>query len=292
MQLTQINPHFFACDQDWDDMPEHGYGRLCEACDRTLIDFTGLSEQEILTQQIANDFKLCGSYTKLQIDRIYRYQLLQESKKKTPWLVSLLMGGSMLSPLLSNAQTPFITDSLITQSPAIPGVPGNIQLPLLTRKGASMDTMYVSGTIVDNTSGETLPFAVVRVEGVEGHVFSNIDGRFEITLPVRDTVYKMHFEVVGYKDSTLLLSQTNIQNKVIELEPLDFYVETCRPESRYLGGMVGTMIIVKYNPYHMKFRPKVWLNPANWYGLSKRAISILIRKQLDKKFGVIKSTDN
>lgn len=120
MQFTQINPYFFACDQEWDTMPEHGDGRLCEACDRVLIDFKGLREQEILNLQIANDFKLCGSYTKTQIDRIHRYHMLQESKKKIPWLVSLLMGGSLLAPTMSNAQSPFAIDSIITLSPSLP----------------------------------------------------------------------------------------------------------------------------------------------------------------------------
>lgn len=286
MQFTQINPYFFACDQEWDAMPEHGGGRLCEACNRTLIDFTRLSEQEILTLQIANDFKLCGSYTRTQIDRIQRYHLLQESKRKTPWLVSLLMGGSVLAPVLSNAQFPFATDSLITQSPDIPGVPGNIQLPLLTTKNLSLDSIYVSGTVIDINSGETLPFAIIRIEGIEGQTFSDIDGRFELTLVAKDISYNMNVWLEGYKDSTVLLSQTNIQNKIIELEPLNFFVEACRLElSERIQGGPGMVIIKEYKPYSMKFPAKVWLNPAYWYGLTKRAISILIRKQKDKKLG-------
>lgn len=285
MQFTQINPYFFACDQEWDAMPEHGEGRLCEACDRTLIDFTSLSEQEILNLQIANDFKLCGSYTRTQIDRIHRYHLLQESKRKTPWLVSLLMGGGVLAPVLSNAQAPFATDSLITQSPAIPGVPGNIQLPLLTTKNISLDSIYVSGTVVDINSGETLPFAIIRIEGVEGQTFSDIDGRFELALPAKQATYNINVWLEGYKDSTVVLSQTNIQNKVIELEPLDFFVETCRPEFRYQGGGPTSITVIEFDPYSMKYPAKVWLNPAYWYGLSKRAISILIRKQREKKQG-------
>ncbi len=288
MQFTQINPYFFACDQKWDDMPEHGDGRLCEACDRVLVDFTGLSEQEILTQQIVNNFKLCGSYTKTQIDRIHRYHLLQESKKKTPWLVSLLMGGSILSPLLINAQSPFPIDSIVAQSPAIPGVPGNISVPFLKTKYVSADSIYVSGVVKDMTSGETLPFAILRIEGVEGQTFSDIEGRFDFTLPVKDTSYSMNVWLEGYKDSTIILSQTNIQNKAIELEPLNFFVEGCRPEVRYQGGGPISVTIIEYSPYWMKYPAKTWLNPANWYGLSKRAIWILIRRQKDKKQGLVK----
>lgn len=285
MQFTQINPYFTACDQQWDAMPEHGDGRLCEACERVLIDFTGLSEQEILSQQIANDFKLCGSYTRTQIDRIHRYHLLQESKRKTPWLVSLLMGGGVLAPVLSNAQAPFATDSLITQSPAVPGVPGNIQLPLLTTKNVSLDSVYVRAVVKDITSGETLPFAVIKVDSIGIHTFTDIAGWFELTLPGKENDYTINVWLEGYKDSTIVLSQTNIQSIVIELEPLDFFVETCRPEFRYQGGGPTSITVIEFDPYSMKYPAKVWLNPAYWYGLSKRAISILIRKQKDKRQG-------
>ncbi len=105
MKLTPINPHFNACDQKWELMPEqeHG-GRLCETCERVLVDFTQLSEQQVLNQQRDNNFKLCGRYTRGQVDRLHRHLAMEESQYKRPWLVSLAIGVGSLLPLGVAAQ--------------------------------------------------------------------------------------------------------------------------------------------------------------------------------------------
>ena len=85
-------------------MPEQDGGRVCESCERVLVDFTQTTEQEVLNQQRANDFKLCGRYTRGQVDRLHRHLTLEESQNNRPWLVSLAMGLGSLLPMGAAAQ--------------------------------------------------------------------------------------------------------------------------------------------------------------------------------------------
>ncbi len=114
MKLTPINPHFNACDQKWELMPEQDGGRLCESCERVLIDFTQTTEQEVLNLQRANDFNLCGRYTRSQVDRLHRHLTLEESQSNRPWLVSLAMGFGSMLPMGVAAQDNLTVDSVST----------------------------------------------------------------------------------------------------------------------------------------------------------------------------------
>ncbi len=112
MKLTPINPHFNACDQKWELMPEQDGGRLCESCERVLVDFTPFTEQEVLNQQRDNNFKLCGRYTRGQVDRLHRHLTIEETQNHRPWLVSLAMGlGSMLPVGVAAQDSP--TDTIV-----------------------------------------------------------------------------------------------------------------------------------------------------------------------------------
>jgi hypothetical protein len=117
MKLTAINPHFNACDQKWDLMHEQDDGRLCQSCERVLIDFTRTTEQEVLNQQRSNDFNLCGRYTHRQVDRLHRHLTLEESQNNRPWLVSLAMGLGSLLPVGVAAQNNLPMNSTGEETP-------------------------------------------------------------------------------------------------------------------------------------------------------------------------------
>lgn len=55
------------CYQDWGAMAKVPGGRLCAQCDKTIVDFSKKTWEDILEIQKASEFSTCGKYSKKQI---------------------------------------------------------------------------------------------------------------------------------------------------------------------------------------------------------------------------------
>ncbi len=60
------------CTESWDDMQPSAAGRYCDSCRKNVIDFIGLSNQQILNQ-IAGQSRLCGKFNDTQLIDFNRY---------------------------------------------------------------------------------------------------------------------------------------------------------------------------------------------------------------------------
>ncbi len=298
MKLTTINPHFNACDQKWEQMPEQDGGRLCQSCERVLIDFTQTTEQEVLNQQRSNDFKLCGRYTRNQVDRLHRHLTLEESQNNRPWLVSLAMGLGSLLPVGVAAQQntlhvedinltpdsaeyeiinivagklrpPSTADEVInvdtikvpiTYSVPMPGVPGDLRYPLLAIDSAGKEYIEINGKVLDTETGETIPFASVWVEGTKIGVATDFDGYFSLKVPASYGKLTLVASSLGYLADSAAVDLSIVLKQELKLElVMDLHVK---------GMMVGIL----YSKPTFGQQLKRWSNPAHWYRAIKNRL--------------------
>ena len=231
MQLTPINKHFNACDQQWDEMPQQDNGRHCQQCDRVLIDLTDKTEQQVLDLQVQHNFKLCGRYTLDQVHRLDRYLTLQEQPKRSyiPWLVKLAMGlGASGLPMVAAAQEPLPGSWIDQPLPAdtlIDIYPG-YHSPWVRPQKEVFNT--ISGVVKDSTDGEVLPFVNVTIVDADGHVLAgvttDIDGRFQLKYQegwLAQNV-KLRFSYLGYehkeKDLTDIVMKDEYEESMCIME--------------------------------------------------------------------------
>lgn len=67
------------CHEDWQEMTPQEQGRFCEACSKVVIDFTQMSEEEIIHFfQKHQSQAVCGRAKKTQLNRIYKPQKFLE----------------------------------------------------------------------------------------------------------------------------------------------------------------------------------------------------------------------
>lgn len=62
--VTVNNP----CSQKWDSMNPHGEGRFCESCNKTVVDFTKMKNEEILSYLKNQPGKTCGYFLPHQVE--------------------------------------------------------------------------------------------------------------------------------------------------------------------------------------------------------------------------------
>jgi hypothetical protein len=60
------------CDKSWNEMTPETDGRFCGSCEKSVIDFTRMSDFSIVNYlESHRNEKVCGRFTKPQLDRVY-----------------------------------------------------------------------------------------------------------------------------------------------------------------------------------------------------------------------------
>ena len=68
IQYTIQNP----CDESWNDMTPESSGRFCGSCQKSVVDFTVMSDFSIVNYlENHKHEKVCGRFTKPQLNRVY-----------------------------------------------------------------------------------------------------------------------------------------------------------------------------------------------------------------------------
>lgn len=84
------------CGENWDKMGEAGNGRFCDACSKTVVDFTLMSDRQVLSYLGDRNKKVCGRFAPDQLNRDFR---MSQEKGRRPWSVvwRLALVGMLLS---------------------------------------------------------------------------------------------------------------------------------------------------------------------------------------------------
>lgn len=96
------------CNEKWDEMSPQQQGAFCKVCTKTVVDFSKMSDREIITFLAKNkQQKTCGRFYKHQLNRpIIAHEPKSNWWKQTSqFLLSILMGLSLPTWLKANPNT-------------------------------------------------------------------------------------------------------------------------------------------------------------------------------------------
>jgi hypothetical protein len=222
------------CDKSWNDMVPETTGRFCGSCEKTVVDFTGMSDFSIVNYLESHKTeKVCGRFTKPQLDRVY--QLNQPVFAPSFDLRAVVLGLALttFSAVHSFAQTepqePIKIDTTIHVVPPI--VVGTIQQvdpinvePVVVGKVApSYDhskEKKASGVLT--TSSKNFKGITVQLKDAEGKVLkaTQLDSKGRFAFDLDWKLNPAFIEVSGdhYEQTTLYFNYMHsIVNMKIEL---------------------------------------------------------------------------
>jgi hypothetical protein len=70
-----------SCHENWNNMNETGQGRFCGSCQKNVIDFTAMSDEDLVSFFKNNTGNVCGRLTQQQLQADHRIP-----GKRIPWL--------------------------------------------------------------------------------------------------------------------------------------------------------------------------------------------------------------
>ncbi|UOQ54064.1 carboxypeptidase-like regulatory domain-containing protein [Hymenobacter cellulosivorans] len=191
------------CAQPWAAMTSQGAGRHCAACQKVVIDFTQKTDAEILAMlQAAAAGRTCGRFAASQLGR--PLQPLLVAPRAAWWQTAVaataaVLGLQAVLPPAAQAQHP-ISQRPSTNQP-------ELALQAVTKTAIPAPTggkpLLLTGRVVDNESGEALPYVTVLLEGTTHGVSTNAEGAFSLTVFPEDQHRPLLISSIGYVPQTL-----------------------------------------------------------------------------------------
>jgi azurin len=201
------------CHENWNSMSPTHQGRFCGSCQKEVIDFTTMTDDEL--------FRFFADKTKQSVcGRTLPYQLNTplakpvEHKKKKFWYISYL---TSLLLFFSKQEVRAQVKPQVTTTPV--AKPTETRLGRMTRLPVKEEVKegFVTGKVTDD-KGNPVPYATVIVSGTKIGTAADEQGNFNIRAKTGD-VFKI--SCVGFETKMVTLSNTGFQTIVLSSATMD-----------------------------------------------------------------------
>ena len=178
------------CHENWDQMTPRDKGRFCASCQKTVVDFSAMSDR-----QIAEFFKkpvssVCGHFAQDQLGRD-----IDMARKRIPW-IKYFFQFSLPAMLISAKAT--AQGQIAVRGDTVCIVPDSLkskQSPKVT------DENLVEGKISDR-NGNPVPYANIMVKGTKNGVVADSMGAFQIMVKPG---LELEISSVGFVSQTIII---------------------------------------------------------------------------------------
>jgi hypothetical protein len=223
------------CNESWTSMTTIEKGKYCSACSKSVIDFTSLTDTEILRLIEKARGKVCGRLDNKQLNRIIE---IQGKQNIGTGIYKLLTGLIFLSTTnnldaknvdlkrIERFKTEFLqksNDSIILND--------TLTLPTDSLKS------IIKGTVIDNETKEPLAGATIQLKGKPFGTTTDINGIFKLNIREEFLSEKMIFQVfyVGFETNEFTVNKNDLP---IDKELLILPSQT---------ALLGEVVIIKQN---------------------------------------------
>ncbi|MGI4870004.1 MAG: carboxypeptidase-like regulatory domain-containing protein [Janthinobacterium lividum] len=207
------------CHESWAAMTPASVGRHCAACQKTVVDFTRMTDSEVVTFLGKNASVSCGRFRESQLSR----PLLAAAQPVAGWrrwagaMLALLGVGTVFGlkaqaqaglPVHSGGPAPAgaVRASQVAGSPVatVGNQPAVSSQSSPTHQAAAR---LLHGTVVDSATHRPLPWVQVLLAGTKLGVATDADGNFQLEIPASKarSAMEVRFAYLGYKPAKRLL---------------------------------------------------------------------------------------
>ncbi|MBC9910580.1 carboxypeptidase-like regulatory domain-containing protein [Chitinophaga varians] len=172
------------CQQPWEDMTPDARGRFCGSCQKSVIDFSILSDSQIVALLSDTSQKYCGRFKKSQLDRLILPE--QQAASLLPAAVlSVMLAASVPAAAADNHSQHLPTDTTVSRT--------------ITGKVTMEDGALIPGTSI-------------RVKGTKTGTITDPNGHYRLNIPSAPSGQQvvLVFSYIGCleKEVTLAAQQT------------------------------------------------------------------------------------
>lgn len=209
------------CHENWHNMISQAQGRFCGSCQKMVVDFSVMSDKEILDYISNASQHMCGRFSNDQLNREIK---VAENKRRFSWAYvwNLLLATFLLTDSYGQGKPVVKKKPVTTKKPVNknkPNIqPGNL-LPMMGAVAVIEPDQLIlpapreiSGAVLEEFSTKPIPNASVFIKGISKGTMTDSMGNFHLQIDKADTV-ELVISSIGYVSKTLVLdSKTNLQD--------------------------------------------------------------------------------
>ena len=175
----------YRCDQNWNSMRRTEVGRFCNQCNRNIIDFSIMSDTEIINY-LKTHKEICGKLHESQLDRALIQSDLKRRKGWVRWASLIFSAIASSSLIAQNTTTPINTNYENSNDNLNSAKNENGQV--VSEKNAS-EIIVLKGKVINGATGKKVAGAKIFIDSAHT-VKSDKHGYFEVQLKKSDLVNK------------------------------------------------------------------------------------------------------
>ena len=205
------------CHENWQNMTPKEQGRFCGSCQKTVVDFSTMTDKEMLDYISKASHHVCGRFSNDQLNKDIK---ITDNKKRFSfaYLLNLLLATLLVTE--TNAQVKPVKKKKppvhkIKLAPIITmGMIGIVE------PDTKVLPVKVYGTVLDAATKLPLPHATIRIVETFNTILADTSGNYNVFL--KNDALTLEFSAIGYETQTWVLNKDSALNKKIFLKRPDF----------------------------------------------------------------------
>jgi hypothetical protein len=228
------------CHERWDAMTPSEKGRFCASCQTQVVDFTGLSDREVIQLIERSSGKVCGRLHPQQLDRPMVFE---------PWVqrASVRFSGFFAGLMMLSSAQPSNVQASGGQAEVVSvfseGTTASGDSCLIVENEQNQDSLknVIHGRVLDAETNLPVAFANVFAQDTSSGTSSGFDGEYFLKVSTRDMkdVVTVIVSYVGFEHYEFSVSSDELMHGIardIHLKRMDSNVD--RIEEHYYKGLI------------------------------------------------------
>lgn len=197
------------CHEDWNTMTPTQQGKFCSACSKQVIDFSLMSDHQILNVLSHQSGKLCGRF---DAEQLQRPLIETKIKKKKSWWMALTM------PLLFLFERSEAQDTRILKDTTHYEMDTTVLMGAVARIVPDKQ-IVMTGKVVDENNNPLAFASVVQKGTIHGTTTDSL-GNFSTIINSYDDSATLTASFIGFSstDKTIRVSDKNSNDIIINLK--------------------------------------------------------------------------
>lgn len=183
-------------------------GRFCESCNKQVVDFSLMTDHEVLNYFTKNTGKVCGRFANDQLERSFTEA---KQPKQKSWWIAMLMPLLLLVNKVNAQKKNFINNKaaiIKKSSKEVPVLLGDIATksiePLIDSELSN--NISINGRVV-NEKGEAVPYATVHEKDFVAGTAADSAGYFELQTKSVSNNTIIEASAIGYKSNEIKMDE-------------------------------------------------------------------------------------
>lgn len=218
------------CHEKWSEMTPKEQGRFCKSCEKILVDFTAMSDQQLINYFQNYNGKLCGRFRKDQMNRTIKP--LPSPSFSRSYAASGLLAAGLLFGGMAEAQVnpingkivlgqtkddedcemPILIDGedIVCIFPELSDIDSECEMPI---------SMIISGKITEAYSNNPIIGASIYIENTNTGTVTDVNGNYMLEIPqnLQDQIINLSVSYIGFEDESRIINLANLDTKDLNI---------------------------------------------------------------------------